>query len=88
MVLRTGPGIQSPATSQGKSPPLPPPCAPFIELVGRALSLNSESVVPQTRSTCRLETQPVSIHLTLGLASNGRRIPGDGVDIGKRKVLP
>lgn len=47
----------------GKVPPRPPPCPPFREPVGWALSLNSDSVVPQTSSTCRLET------LVLGSAS-------------------
>lgn len=52
-----------------------PPRVPSTEPVGWALHLDSESVVPQTSSTCRLGTQLVSIHQDLGRLSTPQQDP-------------
>lgn len=52
-----------------------PPRVPSTEPVGWALHLDSESVVPQTSSTCRLGTQLVSIHQDLGRTSTPQQDP-------------
>lgn len=59
-VPRTGPG-----TSHQLALRVFPPCVPFTKPVGWALHLDSESVIPQTSSTCSLDTQLVSIHQDL-----------------------
>ena len=67
-VPRTGPG-----TSHQLALRVFPPCVPFTKPVGWALHLDSESVIPQTSSTCRLETQLVSIHQDLGRTSTSQQ---------------